>query len=129
MVSVRSSSSGIAVSWREPNCSDVNDESVTGYRVRYGVLSETQRTTTPTSGTKFTISDNDLFLFTDYSVEVAAVNNRGAGTFTQPKIGVITGGENLGFEVSLSVIVIYCHSQLLAVSVHCPLLLTFSQWY
>ena len=97
MVVVSSSSSGIVVSWREPNCSDVNDERVTGYQVRYGVLSGTQKQTTPTitSGTTFTISIDGLLLFTDYTIEVAAVNNRGLGAFTQPKIGVITGGKNL----------------------------------
>ena len=101
MVVVSSSSSGIIVSWREPNCSDVNDERVTGYQVRYGELSETQKQTTPTitSGTTFTISIDGLLLFTDYSIEVAAVNNRGLGAFTQPKIGVITRGEHFGFTV------------------------------
>lgn len=96
MVTVRngSSSSGITVSWNEPDCSDVNDARVTGYMINYGVLSETQRTTTPTmTGTTFTISGEGLQLFTDYSIEVAAVNSRGAGTYSQPKIGVITGGE------------------------------------
>ena len=96
MVVVSSSSNGIVVSWREPNCSDVNDERVTGYQVRYGELSETMRLTPAiTSGTRFTISSNSLLLFTDYSIEVAAVNSRGMGAFTQPKIGVITGGEHL----------------------------------
>ena len=94
MVEVRSSSSGIVINWRKPNCSDVNDERVTGYQVRYGKLSETLRLTpTITSGTRFTISGDSLLLFTDYSIEVAAVNSRGMGAFTQPKIGVITGGE------------------------------------
>ena len=105
MVSVinGSSSRGIAVSWREPSCSDINDSGVTGYQIRYGLLSKTQRLTTPTitSGTMFTISSSGLQLFTDYSIEVAAVNSRGVGTFSQPKIGVITGGENLDFKVSL----------------------------
>lgn len=105
MVSVinGSSSSGIAVSWREPNCSDINDNGVTGYQIRYGVLSETRRSTTPTitSGTMFTISASGLQLFTDYSIQVAAINSEGVGTFSQPKIGVITGGENLDFKVSL----------------------------
>ena len=102
MVVVRSSSSGIVISWRKPNCSDVNDERVTGYQVRYGELSGTQKRTTPTitSGTRFTISGDGLSPFTDYSIEVAAVNSRGLGAFTQPKIGVITGGENLRFEIS-----------------------------
>lgn len=99
MVVVSSSSSGIVVSWKEPNCSDVNDERVTGYRVRYGVLSGTLRLTpTITSGTTFTISGDSLLLFTDYSIEVAAVNSRGMGAFTQPKIGVITGGEHFGLK-------------------------------
>lgn len=103
MVVVSSSSSGIVVSWREPNCSDVNDERVTGYQVRYGELSGTQKQTTSTitSGTRFTISSDSLLLFTDYSIEVAAVNSRGLGAFTLPKIGVITAGKNLYFGVSV----------------------------
>lgn len=100
MVVVSSSSSGIGVSWREPNCSDVNDERVTGYRIRYGKLSETLHMTTPTitSGNAFTINGDSLSPFTDYSIEVAAINSRGPGAFTRPKIGVITGGEDLSLK-------------------------------
>ena len=111
MVSVinGSSSSGIAVSWREPNCIDINDNGVTGYQIRYGVLSETQRSTTPTitSGTVFTISASNLQVFTDYSIQVAAVNDRGVGTFSQPKIGVITGGKNLHFKFHDRLVIIF----------------------
>ena len=97
MVSVEngSSSSGITVSWKEPNCSDINDERVIGYRIRYGLHSLTQQMNTPliTSRTfTLTRNDNDLQLFMDYSIEVAAVNSRGVGTFSQPKTAVITGG-------------------------------------
>ena len=101
MVSVvnGSSSSGISVSWKEPSCSDINDVQVTEYKIRYGIRSETQqRTVIPAinSGTmQYTISGNDLELFTEYSIEVAAVNSRGEGQYSQPKTAVITGGEFL----------------------------------
>ena len=101
LVSVGNGSS-ITVSWREPNCRDVNDVRVTGYRIRYGEFSDTQQTTLNiNSGTTmaFTISGNGLTPFTDYFIEVAAVNSRGVGTFSQPKIGVITGGEYLKFHL------------------------------
>ena len=97
MVSVinGSSSRGIYVNWSEPDCSDVNDDNVIGYQICYGVLSETQRLTTPTitSGTTFTISGDGLQPFTEYSIQVAAVNSIGEGPYSQRRIGVITGGE------------------------------------
>ena len=132
MVSVEngSSSSGITVSWKEPNCSDINDERVIGYRIRYGLHSLTQRMNTPliTSRTfTLTRNDNDLQLFMDYSIEVAAVNSRGVGTFSQPKTAVITGG---GYEIKFRLNYIrFCYSlQPPDLLVHYPLLQTFSQW-
>ena len=100
LVSV-SNGSSITVSWREPNCRDVNDVRVTGYRIRYGEFLDTQPITLNINSgmtMAFIISGNDLTPFTDYSIEVAAVNSEGVGAFSQPMIGVITGGENLHFN-------------------------------
>ena len=94
MVSVTplTSSRQIFVQWEEPACSDINDDSVTEYIVRYGLPSgQTQQVNTLT--TSYTISDDSLQLFTEYSIEVAAVNRRGEGQFSQPQIAVITGGK------------------------------------
>ena len=86
----------IMVSWVEPTCSDINDAQVTGYVIRYGPLSGAQRSTIliSTPQTSFTINDNDLQLFTEYSIEVAARNRKGVGQFSQRQTTVITGGEN-----------------------------------
>ena len=115
MVSVvnGSSSSGISVSWKEPSCSDVNDVQVTEYKIRYGIRSETQqRTVIPAinSGTmQYTISGNDLELFTEYSIEVAAVNSRGEGQYSQPKTAVITGGE-FKYKINDDISLLFNHS-------------------
>ena len=87
---------GIVVRWVEPTCSDVNDAEVTGYVIRYGPLSGARQKTTPTitSGKSFTINDNDLQLYMEYSIEVAASNRKGVGQFSQHQTAVITGGEN-----------------------------------
>ena len=86
----------ITVKWVEPNCSDINDAQITGYEIRYGPLSGAQRSTIPisTPQTSFTINDNDLQLFMEYSIEVAAHNRKGVGQFSQHQTAVITGGEN-----------------------------------
>ena len=97
MVSVTplTSSKQIFVQWEEPACSDINDNSVTEYTVRYR-LSSGQTQQVNTSTTSYTIRlyfDNSLQLFTDYFIEVAAVNRRGEGQFSQPQTAVITGGK------------------------------------
>ena len=94
MVSVTplTSSKQIFVQWEEPACSDINDDSVTEYIVRYGLPSgQTQQVNTLT--TSYTISDDGLQLFSEYSIEVAAMNSEGEGQFSQPQIAVITGGK------------------------------------
>ena len=84
----------ISVQWAEPACSDINDAGVTGYVIRYGLPGQAPMTTpTITSGLSYTISSSNLQLFTDYSIEVAAVNSKGVGQFSQPETAVITGGD------------------------------------
>ena len=102
MVSVRNGSlSGgpMRVSWTEPKCSEINAPQLNGYKVRYGILTVMKRMTTSTiiSGTTFTIGagEDGVQLFTEYSIEVAAVTSRGVGQYSQPEAGVITGGEVL----------------------------------
>ena len=96
MVSVtdRSSPRGFTISWVELTCGEVNDAQVNGYIVRYGLFSETQRVTTLLiSGSTHTISDPNLQVFVEYSVEVAAVNSMGAGQFSPPETVVIPGSK------------------------------------
>ena len=95
MVSVTAERSprAIVVSWVQPNCSDINDDQVNEYMIRYGLHSEMQRTTTPISVTTFTIAGVSLEVFTEYSIEVAAVNSRGVGQYSQPETIVIIDGE------------------------------------
>ena len=102
MVSVRNGSlSGgpMRVSWTEPKCSDINAPQLNGYKVRYGILSKTKVEKTITdaiiSDTTYTIGEDRVQLFTEYSIEVAAVTSRGVGQYSQPEAGVITGGEVL----------------------------------
>ena len=83
----------IVVTWMEPNCSNINDDRVDRYVIRYGLFSGGQRETTPTvTGMSFMIRNDNLQLFTEYSIEVAAVNSRGVGHYSQPQTAVITGG-------------------------------------
>ena len=94
-VTARKSPRAIVVSWVQPNCSDINDDQVNEYMIRYGLHSETQRVTTPMaiSGTTFTITDGSLEVLTEYSIEVAAVNSMGVGQYSQPETVVIIDGE------------------------------------
>ena len=85
---------GFIVRWVELTCGEVNDAQVNGYIVRYGLLSETQRVTTPLiSGSTHSISDPNLQAFVEYSVEVAAVNSLGVGQFSQPETVVTLGSK------------------------------------
>ena len=93
-VTARSSPRGFTVRWVELTCGEVNDDKVNGYMVRYGLLSETQQVTTPLiSGSTHSISDPNLQVFVEYSVEVAAINSLGAGQFSQPETVVIPGSK------------------------------------
>lgn len=87
----------IDISWSEPQCTELNDASVTGYRVQYG------RASTPSSQRFFietganqrehTIT-NSLSVFVEYEIEVAARNSEGIGPFSEPMRVVIFGGES-----------------------------------
>ena len=61
---------------------------ITGYKVNYGPVGSSQRATDAVSGSASTggmYTLTGLIPFTNYSIEVAAVNNNGdTGPFTHP---------------------------------------------
>ena len=83
------------IRWTEPKCSDINDAQVIEYMIRYGpVHSETQRMTKSTTETTIIITDDDLEGFSEYSIEVAAVNSQGVGQYSQAETVTIIDGES-----------------------------------
>ena len=82
------SSTSITVQWGAVPCMDQNSE-ITGYKIRYGPVGSSQRTQTnvvtgsASTGGMYTLSG--LIPFTNYSIEVTAVNSNGdTGPFTPP---------------------------------------------
>ena len=79
-------SSSITVQWGAVDCIHHNG-AITGYSVRYGVQGSGSTQTISVSGdsvTETTISG--LMSFTNYSIEVAAVNNVSTGKYSGPVI-------------------------------------------
>ena len=75
-------SSSITVQWEAVDCIHQNGD-ITGYSVRYGEIgsAEREKTVSMTSSvTMYTITG--LSTFTNYSIEVAAVNSAGAGVYS-----------------------------------------------
>ena len=92
-VDVSSTSSSITVQWGAVNCIHRNGD-ITGYSVRYEVQGSGSTQTVSVSGggaTQTTISG--LMPSTNYSIEVAAVNNAGIGVYSSAVISE-TDGEN-----------------------------------
>ena len=87
----------LEISWSEPNCIDVNDAGVTGYKVRYGLASDSpsQRSVMDTDATTraYTVR-GALSVFLEYVVEVAVVNSEGVGPYSEPMRVVIVGGKH-----------------------------------
>ena len=76
--------SSITVQWGPVNCIQRNGD-ITGYSVRYGVQGNGSTQTVNVSGgdtTETTIFG--LHSFTNYSIEVAAVNGAGTGLYSSP---------------------------------------------
>ena len=92
-MSTSSTSSSITVQWGAVDCIHRNGD-ITGYSVRYGVQGNGSTQTESVSGggaTQTTISG--LTASTNYSIEVAAVNNAGTGVYSSAVISE-TDGEN-----------------------------------
>ena len=77
---VDTTSTKITIQWKELPCSDRNGD-ITGYTVRYSISGSniTLRNYSDTAATLV-----DLIPFTNYSIEVAAVNDNGTGPFSTP---------------------------------------------
>ena len=81
----------ITVLWGPVDCIHRNGD-ITGYSVRYGVQGSGGTQTVSISGsavTETTISGLDFS--TNYSIEVAAVNNAGIGTYSDPRVFTTEG--------------------------------------
>ena len=75
-------STTISVQWDEVPCLQQNSI-ITGYTVRYEPASGGEPSNEPITGTDRMTSLTDLLPFTDYSIEVAAVNsNNDMGPFS-----------------------------------------------
>ena len=82
-------STTITIQWGAVPCMDQNSE-ITGYKVRYGPVGSSQRATDAVTGSASTggmYTLTGLIPFTNYSIEVAAVNSNGdIGPFTLPVV-------------------------------------------
>ena len=90
-VSATSTSTTITVQWGPVDCIHRNGD-ITGYSVRYGVVESGSTQTTNVSGasvTETTIST--LMPSTTYSIEVAAVNSAGTGSYSSTMHQLIAG--------------------------------------
>ena len=78
----------MTISWGEVPCQDQNSV-IVGYRVLYGVVTSGVGGTVATPGRTLTV--NGLSPYTNYSIEVSAVNSDGAmGPYSSP-LFVVTG--------------------------------------
>ena len=82
------------ITFDELECQEVNAEDVTSYIVQYGLpgstMSQTESPSRPFS--PFTITDSSLLSLVNYQFQVAAVNSKAMGSFSEPVLGFILGG-------------------------------------
>ena len=96
MITSDVTSFNITVQWGPVNCKEQNGD-ITGYWVRYGVLSSGEgdrnvvMVTVDSNGGRYEITG--LNASTSYSIEVAAVNSAGTGPYSSP-ITETTNGTN-----------------------------------
>ena len=77
-------SSTITVQWEMVPCIHQNGP-ITGYSVRYGVMGSGSSQTATVSGASVTeVTLSRLLKYTNYSVQVAAVNTADTGAFSEP---------------------------------------------
>ena len=93
MNSTTTTSTTITIQWGAVPCIDRNSE-ITGYKVQYGPVDSSDRTTDAVTGSVSTggvYTMIGLVPLTDYSIEVAAVNSNGdVGPFTPTIITTTT---------------------------------------
>ena len=76
-------STSITVQWGTVPCADQNGP-ITGYSVRYGVMGSGSSQTETVSGASVTeVTLSSLLKYTNYSVQVAAVNSADTGVFSE----------------------------------------------
>ena len=92
----RSTSTTITVQWGEVECIDRNGE-IAGYSVRYSGGGSTD-TRFVSGGDTRQATISELIPFTEYTIEVAPVNNEGTGPYSVSIIRV-TQGANVSFYV------------------------------
>ena len=88
LTEVTKTSSIVTISWGEVPCQDQNSV-IVEYRVLYGAVTSGVGGTVATSGRTLTV--NGLSPYTNYSIEVSAINSNGAmGPYSSP-LFVVTG--------------------------------------
>ena len=71
----------ITVKWSKVNCGDRNGN-ITGYWLRYSEVGNDNQQTNTTGAENYEITIINLMLATNYSIQVAAVNNAGTGIYS-----------------------------------------------
>ena len=89
-VSTTSTSTTITVQWGAVDCIHRNGE-ITDYSVRYGVHGSAVRVKMVSGGDARQITLYGLTPSTEYTIEVAAVNNAGIGVYSNPKVQLMPG--------------------------------------
>ena len=99
----------ITIQWGAISCIQQNSE-ITGYKVRYGPVGSSQRATETVTGSASTggmYTLTGLLTFTNYSIELAAVDSNGdIGHFTHPIINATTA------IISCKSVLIHCMENL-----------------
>ena len=98
LTEVNKTSSSVTISWGEVPCQDQNSV-IVGYKVLYGAVTSGVGGTVATSGRALTV--NGLSPYTNYSIEVSAVNSDGAmGPYSSP-LFVVTDQSSMSSVVTL----------------------------
>ena len=98
LTEVNKTSSSVTISWGEVPCQDQNSV-IVGYKVLYGTVTSGVGGTVATSGRALTV--NGLSPYTNYSIEVSAVNSDGAmGPYSSP-LFVVTDQSSMSSVVTL----------------------------
>ena len=71
----------ITVKWSKVNCGDRNGN-ITGYLLRYNEVGNNSQQTNATGADNYKFTIPNLMLATNYSIQVAAVNNAGTGIYS-----------------------------------------------
>eukprot|EP00731_Ephydatia_muelleri_P019051 Em0011g1091a len=96
LTEVTKTSSSVTISWGEVPCQDQNSV-IVEYRVLYGAVTSGVGGTAATSGRTLTV--NGLSPYTNYSIEVSAVNSDGAmGPYSSPLFVVTAPGPVTGLQ-------------------------------